>query len=173
MTIEVQLTRFERELAIQVAGRREVNNYARGVPEQKQYNGNSFMDRYHAHCAELAVGRTFNVYPDMSTSLDDAAAEDMKINGATTDTKWTRFVGGDLRVPHWKSDPRKRCQIYILTWGDLGRVTIFGFAKALDLFKDENLIHLDAAGRKTNRSKYVLENGDHRLVELNEGDSIP
>lgn len=90
--------------------------------------------------AELAWMKLFNKFPDFSVTVRSGTS-DAVIGGRSLDIKATPYASGELRVtPSKKDDPS---DVYVLAIVRESEVRFAGYAKANQLFRDENLKQFD------------------------------
>lgn len=131
--IEVELTPFEIRAAQALAKQRTKDNKKNDIRDRLQSGQDATFE---GCCAELAVAKILNVYPDLQSG--DYKAGDLKAFGGTVDVKWNH-KGEYMNCPRWKNTLKKRCDYYFGVSGEPPNMMIHGWASWRELFSDENL----------------------------------
>ena len=86
-------------------------------------------------CGEIAYGRGFNLYLDLTFNTRSGGHDFISNQGRTIDIKTTHHDGGKLVVPIWKNEEEeKRSDIYVLVTGKIPTFKIRGWATAEQVF---------------------------------------
>ncbi len=87
--------------------------------------------------AEMAFGKAFNLYPDLSVYPRKGGADLIGKNGKKIDVKATRYKTGRLVIHIDK--PVDEVDVYALAIVDGDNVDLVGYAKSHDAIKAENI----------------------------------
>lgn len=138
----IKLNEAERRLAIYVAKKRYSNNRAKGRHDGKIGPQSNWETDLEGIAAEIAFCKHMNVYPDLEVDSDgelpdwDCAHPIM----GRVDVKGTKYGHGRLLAV--KSKSNHPADSYALMIGAFPSYKYVGWAKAADLFKDQNITNL-------------------------------
>ena len=110
--------------------------------------------------AEMAFGKQFNLYPDLSVYPRKGGADLITHNGMKIDVKATRYKSGRLLIHIDK--PVEEVDIYVLGIVDGDDVDLVGYIKSAEAIQPQNLNDLGHG------SGYVIEQSNlKKFKELN------
>ena len=130
---KVVLNSNEQKIAVLIAEQRYKTNREKGIKNRKAGSQSTYQTEVEGVGGELAFGKSFNHYPDFSTTRGDY---DLKIADTTIDVKTTHYFTGRLIVPTTKkiSD----CDVYVLVVGEMPNYTIVGWLQSQHIINDEH-----------------------------------
>ncbi len=131
---KVVLNSNEQKIAVLMGEQRYKTNREMGIKNRKAGPQSVHQTEVEGVGGELAFGKAFNLYPDLSTSPGDY---DFKMVDTTIDVKTTPYFSGRLVVPTYKkiSD----CDVYVLVVGEMPNYTIVGWLQSQHIINDEHL----------------------------------
>jgi len=111
--------------------------------------------------AEMAFGKQFNLYPDLSVYPRKGGADLITHNGMKIDVKATRYKSGRLLIHIDK--PVEEVDIYVLGIVDGDDVDLVGYIKSAEAIQPQNLNDLGHG------SGYVIEQSDLKKFKESNG----
>jgi len=121
-------------LARQIALMRTGLNRANEVKSNQFGDSNSWENEILGVLGEMAFGKRFNLYLDLSFNIRKGGSDFRARDGRTTDVKTTELEHGRLMVPAWKKDPSKKSDLYALVTGKFPTFTMRGYATHEQVF---------------------------------------
>jgi hypothetical protein len=111
--------------------------------------------------AEMAFGKQFNLYPDLSVYPRKGGADLITHNGMKIDVKATRYKSGRLLIHIDK--PVEEVDIYVLGIVDGDDVDLVGYIKSAEAIQPQNLNDLGHG------SGYVIEQSNLKKFKESNG----
>ena len=111
--------------------------------------------------AEMAFGKQFNLYPDLSVYPRKGGADLITHKGMKIDVKATRYKSGRLLIHIDK--PVEEVDIYVLGIVDGDDVDLVGYIKSAEAIQPQNLNDLGHG------SGYVIEQSDLKKFKESNG----
>lgn len=133
--IEVTLKPSEYSMAAYLSSVRDFVNKDFGVNDRQMGRDDGFLIGVDGLVAELAVCKHFNVWPDLSFEPRKGGF-DCVINESTVDVKSTKPEKTTFYIPEWKA--KNDIDIYIFCHVKFRTVTILGWLRRGDIFRDDN-----------------------------------
>ena len=121
-------------LARQIALMRTGLNRANQVKLTQIGNANTWDNEILGVLGEIAFGKRFNLYLDLTFNVRKGGSDFIAKDGQTTDVKTTTLDTGRLMVPAWKKDPSKKSDLYVLITGTFPTFKMRGYATHEQVF---------------------------------------
>jgi hypothetical protein len=131
----ITLTDGEVALAGVIGSMRSAMNRMSNIPNTTFGNFDIYSGDILGVCGEIAYGKRFNLYLDLTFNTRSGGHDFLSRQGKTVDIKTTPHGSGKLIVPMWKNEEEeKRSDIYVLVTGKIPTFKIRGWATADAVF---------------------------------------
>lgn len=145
----VNMTPSESAIALTLAVMRNTTARQNNVADKQMGKQNPIEIDRDGILAEMAFGKQFNLYPDLSVYPRKGGADLITHNGMKIDVKATRYKSGRLLIHIDK--PVEEVDIYVLGIVDGDDVDLVGYIKSAEAIQPQNLNDLGHG------SGYVIE----------------
>ncbi len=152
----VEMNPAEASIAHTLAVMRNAANRGHGVKDQQMGDQDPIEIDRDGILAEMAFGKAFNLWPDLSITPRHGGADLVGKNGKRIDVKATRYKSGRLLIHAGKE--QGDVDVYVLAIVEKNTVRLVGYIDSSEALEESNLG--DVGHGKT----YVIE--QDRLVSL-------
>ena len=132
---KIYLSELEMQICTKIAMQRRHNDRAAGIDEKYLGKGDGEHRDIQGVCAEFAVAKMYNLYPDLTTHTRKGGC-DLKRNGQRIDVKQCDREDGNLIAPIFKN--KHEVDVYILVTGT-NPYSVVGWCKSAELISRINL----------------------------------
>ena len=157
----VNMTPSESAIALTLAVMRNTTARQNNVADKQMGKQDPIQIDRDGILAEMAFGKQFNLYPDVSVSPRKGGADLITHNGMKIDVKATRYKSGRLLIHIDK--PVEEVDIYVLGIVDGDDVDLVGYIKSAEAIQPQNLNDLGHG------SGYVIEQSDLKKFKESNG----
>lgn len=157
----VNMTPSESAIALTLAVMRNTTARVNGVTDKQMGKQDPIEIDRDGILAEMAFGKQFNLYPDLSVYPRKGGADLITHQGNKVDIKATRYKTGRLLIHIDK--PVEEVDIYVLGIVDGDSVNFVGYIKSADAIQPQNLNDLGHG------SGYVIEQNNLRKFKEQNG----
>jgi len=157
----VNMTPSESAIALTLAVMRNTTARQNNVADKQMGKQNPIEIDRDGILAEMAFGKQFNLYPDLSVYPRKGGADLITHNGMKIDVKATRYKSGRLLIHIDK--PVEEVDIYVLGIVDGDDVDLVGYIKSAEAIQPQNLNDLGHG------SGYVIEQSDLKKFKESNG----
>ena len=133
----IQMSPAESAIALMVAVMRNTTARQNGVGDKQMGGQDPIQIDRDGIIAEMAFGKQFNLYPDLSTYPRKSGADLITKTGLKVDVKATRYKTGRLLIHVDK--PVTEVDIYVLGIVDGDTVDFIGYVRSEDAIQAQNL----------------------------------
>ena len=133
----IQMSPAESAIALMVAVMRNTTARQSGVGDKQMGRQDPIQIDRDGIIAEMAFGKQFNLYPDLSTYPRKGGADLITKTGLKVDVKATRYKTGRLLIHVDK--PVTEVDIYVLGIVDGDTVDFIGYVRSEDAIQAQNL----------------------------------
>lgn len=158
----VQMTPSESAIALTLAVMRNTTARQNNVADKQMGKQNPIEIDRDGILAEMAFGKQFNLYPDLSVYPRKGGADLIAHNGMKVDVKATRYKHGRLLIHIDK--PVEEVDIYVLGIVDGDTVDLVGYIKSADAIQPQNIKDLGHGSgyaiEQNNLKKFKETNGN-------------
>jgi hypothetical protein len=157
----VNMTPSESAIALTLAVMRNTTARQNNVADKQMGKQDPIQIDRDGILAEMAFGKQFNLYPDLSVYPRKGGADLITHNGMKIDVKATRYKSGRLLIHIDK--PVEEVDIYVLGIVDGDDVDLVGYIKSAEAIQPQNLNDLGHG------SGYVIEQSDLKKFKESNG----
>jgi hypothetical protein len=157
----VNMTPSESAIALTLAVMRNTTARQNNVADKQMGKQNPIEIDRDGILAEMAFGKQFNLYPDLSVYPRKGGADLITHKGMKIDVKATRYKSGRLLIHIDK--PVEEVDIYVLGIVDGDDVDLVGYIKSAEAIQPQNLNDLGHG------SGYVIEQSDLKKFKESNG----
>jgi len=158
----VHMTPSESAIALTLAVMRNTTARVNGVTDKQMGKQDPIQIDRDGILAEMAFGKQFNLYPDLSVYPRKGGADLITHQGLKIDIKATRYKSGRLLI-HIDKDVEE-VDIYVLGVVDGDSVDFVGYIKSKEAIQTQNLKDLGHGSgyviEQTNLKKFKEANGN-------------
>ena len=133
----VNMTASEASIALTLAVMRNTTARQNNVSDKQMGKQDPIEIDRDGILAEMAFGKQFNLYPDLSVHPRKGGADLITHNGLKVDVKATRYKNGRLLIHIDK--PVDEVHIYALAIVDGNDVDLIGYIKSIDAIQEKNI----------------------------------
>jgi len=155
------MTPSESAIALTLAVMRNTTARQNNVADKQMGKQNPIEIDRDGILAEMAFGKQFNLYPDLSVYPRKGGADLITHKGMKIDVKATRYKSGRLLIHIDK--PVEEVDIYVLGIVDGDDVDLVGYIKSAEAIQPQNLNDLGHG------SGYVIEQSDLKKFKESNG----
>lgn len=157
----VNMTPSESAIALTLAVMRNTTARQNNVADKQMGKQDPIQIDRDGILAEMAFGKQFNLYPDLSVYPRKGGADLITHNGMKIDVKATRYKSGRLLIHIDK--PVEEVDIYVLGIVDGDDVDLVGYIKSAEAIQPQNLNDLGHG------SGYVIEQSNLKKFKESNG----
>lgn len=157
----VNMTPSESAIALTLAVMRNTTARQNNVADKQMGKQNPIEIDRDGILAEMAFGKQFNLYPDLSVYPRKGGADLITHKGMKIDVKATRYKSGRLLIHIDK--PVEEVDIYVLGIVDGDDVDLVGYIKSAEAIQPQNLNDLGHG------SGYVIKQSDLKKFKESNG----
>lgn len=157
----VNMTPSESAIALTLAVMRNTTARQNNVADKQMGKQDPIQIDRDGILAEMAFGKQFNLYPDLSVYPRKGGADLITHKGMKIDVKATRYKSGRLLIHIDK--PVEEVDIYVLGIVDGDDVDLVGYIKSAEAIQPQNLNDLGHG------SGYVIEQSDLKKFKESNG----
>jgi len=157
----VNMTPSESAIALTLAVMRNTTARQNNVADKQMGKQNPIEIDRDGILAEMAFGKQFNLYPDLSVYPRKGGADLITHKGMKIDVKATRYKSGRLLIHIDK--PVEEVDIYVLGIVDGDDVDLVGYIKSAEAIQPQNLNDLGHG------SGYVIEQSNLKKFKESNG----